>query len=152
MKTTTLILTNPRVVQLACDKLRNLELREGWEVTIKLHKKSKSAAQRGLQWMWYTVFSGYTGQTKEEVHEEMKRRFCVPILIRDDEDYAAMIGAAKVLPEHARREIVRMTSTERLDTAQMTEYLNDFEQLAIGLNFPLPHPGDYNQAMGIKER
>lgn len=120
------------------------------EVVIRPHKGKRSLDQNALLWQWLTIIGSELGYTKEEAHEEYKRRFLVPILIRDDTEYAAMWGAVESVKasgmekEAAQLEgdIVRLTSTTRLNTRQFTEFLTDIDRHAAGLDIYLPRPED----------
>ena len=149
MKKTFVILDAARAA-LACEFIKRLPFDEIHKVVISLFRKNRSASQQGLQWMWNTDIGDFTGMTKEEAHDEMKGKFCVPILVRDDEEYAAMYVAIDALPESARKTVINMTSTTRLDVRQMAEYLTDMERHAAEFRIPLRHPDDYKYAMGKK--
>ena len=48
--------------------------------------------------------------------------------------------------------VLDKTSTTDADVVQFTEYLKDIEKEMISKGFPLPHPEDYQRAMGIKKQ
>ena len=127
---------------------------DGWVVEVKQPKDIRSSAQNRLVWVWNTFIAGETGETKEEVHERMKRRFLVPIFTRDDPAYAEMIAAVNEVHRNGlmaqakllSNEIVRLTSTSRASVKQMTEYLTDMEHGCNGDGIYLPHTEDYHDA------
>lgn len=130
---------------------------EGMDVIIQKHTDNRSAAQQGLQWLWYTFIAGETGETKEEVHERYKERFLVPIYERDDTQYAEMIesvrsvhrGGMKKEAAAMKNEIVKLTSTTKANVQQMGEYLTEIERDNMGNGIYLPRPEDrYRDAMG----
>ena len=141
----------------AVEIVSRLNLDKPQEVEIREWKKNRSAAQNSLLWKWLTVIAAELGESKDEVHERYKEKLLVPILRRDDPDFAAMIGSVNAV--HARgmkaeagalkKEIIRLTSTTDMNVHQFTEYLNDIEIDARNLGIILPHPEDlYNDALG----
>lgn len=129
------------------------------EVEVKLHKKDRSLAQNSLYWQWITLISNEWGWTKDDTHDHFKGKHLVKIYERDEEGYASMIQTLRLvytkgMKQKAQalfKEIARMTSTTSATTKQFTEYLGDIEKEMIGKGFPLPHPDDYNRAMGVKK-
>lgn len=118
--------------------VENLEADGTWKVTIA-GAKDKSARQRGLQWLWYgdVVKSGIGGaeeSEKEDLHIKAKALWCLPIQIRDDDNFASMY-----LLFHDRWHSTPMwdakfywfcdkiVSTEDLNQAQMAEFLTEFK-------------------------
>lgn len=141
----------------AVEIVSRLNLDKPQEVEIREWKKNRSVAQNSLLWKWLTVIAAEFGESKDEVHERYKEKLLVPILRRDDSDFAAMIGSVNAV--HAsgmkaeamalKKEIVRLTSTTQMNVHQFTEYLNDIELDARNLGIILPHPEDlYNDALG----
>lgn len=130
------------------------------EAVIREHKKDRSLRQNSLYWEWVTVISNELGMTKEDQHEDLKKRILVPIYERDDLGYAAMIQAIRRVYSQGLKDdanamfehIVRLTSTTNAKVKQFTEYLKEIERDMIGKGIALPHPEDrYYQAMGIKQ-
>jgi len=124
-----------------------------WEVVIKPFRKDRSKSQNALYWKWLTIIAEELGMTKEELHEQCKHRHLVPILIRDDEAYAAMVQAVQDVREKGMKEqadrlssqIIRLTSTTDLNTKQMAEYMDQIKIEMAGLGIVLPEPEDmYN--------
>lgn len=131
-------LVDARAKLKAIAQIDNLPVDGTYKVTIA-GARDKSARQRGLQWMWYddVVESGIGGQdesTKDRVHLKAKALWCLPIQIRDDEDFAEMY-----LDFHRRWHkrpewehkfewfVERVVSTEDLNQAQMAEFLTSFK-------------------------
>jgi|GEM_PF-783692 len=130
------------------------------EVIVQDHKQDRSVLQNSLYWLWNGIISDELGWTKEEVHEDLKRRLLVPIYTRDDLEYSAMIQAVrkvhtKGFKDEAKamsKQIVKLTSTTTAKVKQFTEYLKDIENDMISKGIVLPHPEDrYYQAMEIKQ-
>ena len=129
------------------------------EAIVREHKKDRSVSQNSLMWLWITVISDELGWTKEEVHEDLKRRLLVPIYERDDTGFAAMIQAVRKVHTEGFKadakamsaQIIRMTSTTGATVKQFTEYLKEIERDMMSKGISLPHPSDrYYSAMGIK--
>ncbi len=84
----------------------------------------------------------------------LKRRFAVPIFMRDDEGYAKTIiliqKAYKKETEDYEvmaKKIIELTSTTAFKVPQMTEYLHDIEIFAAEKDVNLTFPEDL---MGYK--
>jgi hypothetical protein len=132
-----------------CKEIQDLQPGE-WDVTIKEHKTTRSGAQHRLNWVWNTVISKYTGETKDEVHHRHKRDYLVPILLENDSEFAELWANLKIVgnPELLGK-VIKMTTTTQLSTAQYAEYLNEVE---FNEDIQLPNPEDiYWKALGIKK-
>ena len=120
------------------------------ECTIQPYKSKLSANQRRLYWLWLTHISKVLGYTKDELHQDYKKEFLVPIFIRDDKDYAQMVDSVRAIhkkgmPGHAKhleKQIVKLTSIMDASTSQMTEYLEDIRLKCVGIQIQLPIPED----------
>lgn len=136
----------------AINKVSEIPTDGSMKVTIS-GAKDKSTRQRGLQWMWYTdvVESGIGGQdeaAKDELHVKAKALFCLPIQIRDDDNFAGMYmdfhNRWHGMPQWDAKFwwfCDRVVSTEDLNQAQMAEFLTDFKnyygyELGIELTDP----------------
>jgi len=150
----TFIIVNKEAREGALKAISALHPSEPHEVIIRPKKANRSLAANALMWQWLTILAGDTGHTKEELHEQMKRKHLIPIFRRDDPDYAEMIQCIQGLRGHAKyeataKQIERLTSTTRCSVAQFTEYLNAVEATALDMGCVLPHPEDvYYEAMG----
>jgi len=130
------------------------------EVAVTLHHKDRTLAQNSLYWDWNTLISNEWGWTKKGVHKYFIKEHLVKIYERDEVGYASMLEAVrKVNRAGAKKEAMIMakyvldnTSTTSANVKQFTEYLKDIEKEMIEKGFPLPHPGDYRSAMGIKQK
>lgn len=98
---------------------------------------SKSAKQRGLQYMWYKEVSlaGIGGKHEDTVkglERFVKWHWVIPILARDDEYFADLFAAyrKKWGNDEARMRwfIDTQVHTEDLNTSQMAEVLTDFQK------------------------
>jgi hypothetical protein len=156
----TIILDAPAKITAAIRLLEELPPGPVHVVKIEEFSENKSAAQRRLQWLWNTEIGNYMGMGKEEVHDMLKEKFAVPILVRDDQGYAEMVEAVKQVrragmnkeADHLKKEIIRLTSTERFSVKQTTEYLSQVERYAAEIGATLTFPEDiYLVSMGIKK-
>ena len=117
-------------------------------VSISPECKKRSVAQNSLYWKWLSVIEKKTGNDKDQVHFEFKKKFLINILKRDDKEYAEMCLALSALKQSESEQfraiadgVIRETSTTRMDTSQFTEYLNLIEAFALktfGLVLPVP--------------
>ena len=109
------------------------------QVTIKPYKASRSVAQNRLLWMWYGEIRNHlaetTGEqyTNDDIHEYFKDKFL-----------------DKRVVDIGERPIVVTASTSKLDTSEMSWYLERLDiYCADELNLQLTHPSDmWHQAMG----
>jgi len=98
--------------------------------------KHRTLALNALSWAWYQQISIQRGEyTPNEVHNECKVRFGVPILRRDDEsfleDYDKYI---KPLPWEPKLHFVSMLPITRdMTSIQMKEYLEEMKVYYAGL-------------------
>jgi len=126
------------------------------EVVIRDYKKTRSASQQALQWMWNTDIAEATGETKEEVHERCKKIWLKPILIRDDHEFAELISMLRDLyksgdkkkASHLANFVIKESSTTKLNVSQMSEYLTCVERFHSSQGIALRYPDDYKFAIG----
>ena len=117
-------------------------------VSISPECKKRSVAQNSLYWKWLSVIEKKTGNDKDQVHFEFKKKFLINILKRDDDEYAEMCLALSALKQSESEQfraiadgVIRETSTTRMDTKQFTEYLQQIEAYALvkmGISLPVP--------------
>lgn len=112
--------------------------------------KDKSARQRGLQWIWIgdVVKSGLGGAneaSENRLHLTSKYRWCLPILIRDDDYFADLWLSYFEANKHDEKRLEwfvdHHVSTEDLNQAQMAEYLTNFQNYyghEVGVNLTDP--------------
>jgi len=109
----------------------------------------RSVRQNALYWLWNT-FVANSGMgsydTKEAVHRAAKKRWAIPILRRDDENFASLYSIWRQL---YGSDIDRMNwfcdnqvSTAIFTTHQMAEYLTDYQRFYLGHGVSLPIPED----------
>ena len=109
----------------------------------------KSVKQRGLEWNWYTEVAeaGIGGEhedSKEGVHLVSKWRFAVRILQRDDDFFADLYDGWCKRHEGDSEAIMwfidQQVKTEKFNTAQMAEYLTEFQRYYIRKGVNLTDP------------
>lgn len=94
-----------------------------YTITVKKVQEKRSIAQNDLMWMWLTCIENETGTPKDEVY----MYYCKKFLMR-----TVTMGQ--------RQERVYMT-TSKLNTEQMTEFLNKIQadaQTELGITLPTP--------------
>lgn len=130
--------------------INSLPLAPVMEITIREHKKDRSADQNALYWQWLTIIGNELGESKEDCHERYKDGYLVQIYERDNPEYAEMVQALRTVwsqgmkqeAVYLRKKIVALTSTTTATVAQMGEYLSEIEKHAASLGIRLPFPED----------
>lgn len=101
-------------------------LRDGqYDVIIKRKTERRSLSQNALAWMWFTCISQETGQPVQDVHDTYCARF---------------LPRKAVTPRGEVVNIYRGTSS--LNTAEMTEFMNQVQADAAEMGIILPLPED----------
>jgi len=125
-------------------------INEGKPLRVVIDRKQddRSTAQNRLMWMWLGQIEKKTGQDKDSLHYEFKKRFLIYIYRRDDQDFAEMCDSiAKVKQsepdeyETIGKQVIRLCSTTKATVKQMTEYLNyvhDFAVVKLGVHLTVP--------------
>ncbi|TCB50976.1 hypothetical protein E0H80_06310 [Acinetobacter sp. ANC 4779] len=125
-------------------------LEENKPLVVRIDQKQddRSAGQNRLYWMWLGQIEKKTGQDKDSLHYEFKKRFLIFIYRRDDQEFEEMCQSiAKVKlsePEEHKvigKQVIKMTSTTKATVKQMTEYLNnvhDFTVMQLGIHLTVP--------------
>ena len=67
----------------------------------------------------------------------------LPIFVRDDAGYAAMVNAVMAADSGLLRQVVALTSTAQCSVQQFTEYLDEIKGNAFSLGIRLPALEDY---------
>jgi len=117
-------------------------------VVIDQKQDDRSTAQNRLMWMWLGQIEKKTGQDKDSLHYEFKKRFLIYIYRRDDQEFAETCNAIAMLKQNECEEyrviaeqVIRLCSTTKLSVKQMTEYLNyvhDFAVVKLGVHLTVP--------------
>lgn len=118
-------------------------LNPGDLIEAKLIEGRRSDAQNRIYWLWLTEIGKASGHGKDELHEIVKRHYVMPVLVRDDEEYADILGKVQGLGKQAEETFIRrFISTTDLSVRQFTEVLNDIERDAAQRGIHLTHPDD----------
>lgn len=111
--------------------------------------KARSLAQNRLYWQWVTKIADDTGDDKESVHLNLKRKFLAKIYCRDFGEYADLADNMKIIkenmPEHYENlaiNIVKQLSTTRANTKQFKEFLDMIYFWAYVKEIYLPVPAE----------
>lgn len=117
-------------------------------VHVTTKQDSRSVAQNRLYWMWLSQIEKETGNDKDDLHFEFKKKFLIAIYERDDQQYAEMCHAIKALRQSHSEQyaavaagVIRETSTTRMTPKQFTEYLNsihDYTLVKLGILLAIP--------------
>jgi len=102
----------------------DLDLSKTHVVEIKELRPARSVRQNNLMWMWFRCIGDELGYTADEVHDVM---------------VAKHLGITE--KEVMKTVLYNRQSTSDLDTAEMTEFLDNVNHEAINLNIYLPIPG-----------
>ena len=96
-----------------------------YELTIKKKVKKRTLDQNSLMWMWYKCIEDETGTPSQDIHDY----YCKKFLRR------------KVV--YNGKEEVVVGSTSKLNTVEMTKYLNQVQaDAAAEMGIRLPSPDD----------
>lgn len=129
------------------------------EVTIKnlvVNKQEKTrSAQKRLRWLWTTDIAKNMSLSKDECNEYLKKRFLLPIYIRDNDDWAETYHSIRDchvqgLKTQADNMYRFITAPERLvlriaTVSQAAEYLREVELFAHDQGWTLRTDNDYYQ-------
>ena len=93
---------------------------------IKQIRRRRTIDQNSLYWLWLKCLQDETGEDKERLHEYFKARY---------------LGVSTV--EVFGVDVQMSASTTKLDTKEMTHYLDRIQQFAlVDLGIALPNPSD----------
>ena len=140
---TKIIITNEQLRNRAVQVCGSVPLDTPHVVEIRPHRKNRSEQQNRYYWAIITIIAADLGLTKDEMHDEYKERFLLPIFVRDDAGYAAMVNAVTAADSGLLRQVVALTSTSQCNVKQFTEYLDEIKGNAFSLGIRLPALEDY---------
>lgn len=111
-------------------------------------KKIRSASQNRTYWMWITEIVQQSSQwdDKDDLHEEIKKRYVLPVLVRDDEDRAGILDAINATENEAEKEakyhifLKYAVTTQDLSVKQFAEVLDEISRAAIKRGIRLTDP------------
>ena len=115
-----------------------------YSVEFKSYKHDRSTAQNRLSHKWYSEVSKQGKEyTSEQVKSKAKRRWGVPILLAEDEDFAAFWELATATnPSYEQQWEIIMPHTpvtSLMTVKQMSRYLGDFQRV-MGSKYNLTDP------------
>ena len=129
------------------------------EVVIKEYKVNTSDQQRKLYWKWITIMCDDLGYSKEDLHVEMKKKFLIPIYIREHEGFAEMVESLRIVKKenHSQwlilsQHVLKETSIMDAKVKEMREYMTDVDNHAASLSIRLPLPEDQDLDKRIWKR
>lgn len=103
----------------------NLVANGEYALEIKKKVKRRTVDQNALMWMWFTCIEDETGTLKQDVH-----------------DYYCKLFLRRVVVVNGKEEVV-VRSTSKLNTAEMTVFLNKVQSdAAAEFGIRLPSPDD----------
>lgn len=148
MKKEDFILVSEAIKVNACLRIKDI-IADGKTMVTIHNAGDRSIKQNALVWLWNTFVSKSgvgSYDTKEAVHRSIKKRWVIPILLRDDPAFSEVYKAWRSLHEF---DIDRMNyfvdefvSTTKLTTHQMAEMLTDYQRFYLEHEMPLPDPDD----------
>lgn len=118
-------------------------------IRAKVLEDQRSLSQNRLYWMWLTEIGRAQGYTKDELHDRCKRHYVLPVLVRDDEDYARFLDQVQGMGTEAEELFIRrFISTTDLSVRQFAEVLTEIEIDANHRGIRLTRPDElYWQAL-----
>lgn len=148
-----IIIRNEKLKERAIEVIRRLPIDPVHEIVIKGFKEIRSLSQNALYWKWLSIIGLDLGMTKDELHLEYKSQFCLPIMIREKDDYpeiSTIIESIQAvrdkgendIAESLYRQVIGLLTTTKLKTKHMSEYMTDIKNSASSLGISLPRPED----------
>jgi len=115
-------------IKQALSLVENL-LKMGVRISISEVKEKRTINQNSLYWLWIACLSAETGNDSETLHEYFKSSY-LPIKLDIIFD----------------KEVTRLTSTTKLNTAEFKAYLDKIQLFAGEQGITLPNPEDKHWA------
>jgi hypothetical protein len=117
--------------------LRSVNVEKPLDISIKVYKPNRSAAQNRLYWKWIAIMGDDLGYTKDELHAVLAVKF---------------LGTEEI--NCMGETITQPISTSTLLVPSFSEYLKHIEIFSHSeLGILLPNKDDlYFEAMGIKRK
>lgn len=125
------------------------EAEQGSVIRAKVVEDQRSISQNRIYWKWLSVIGQERGLTKDDLHEVIKKHYVLPVLVRDDEEYAAILDKVQGLGAEAFDTFVRrFISTTDLSVKQFAEVLDEIDVDAAQRGIRLPRKDDgYYEAL-----
>ena len=109
-------------------------------LAVKIQKATRSQIQNNWVNKFYSMVSRQQGNPRDELENECKYKYGLPILLRDDPEMASMWRTmlANLTKKQRRLAMKGVKMTSQFDPAECGEYI---EQLILNFNdFELPRP------------
>ena len=120
----------------AITHLKSLNPEKKWTVEVKEYRRDRSAAQNRLYWSWVKIIGDTLGYDKYDMHVTLALEF---------------LNTKQSIHPITKEMVTVPTSTTTLDTKEFTDYLERIDRWAAEYrNIQLPHPDDYDEAMGVR--
>lgn len=101
-------------------------LKDGvYTLTIERKAKKRSLSQNSLMWMWFNCLADETGQSVDDIHDT----------------YCAMFLTRTAVNTHGD-EVKVQRGTSKLNTSEMTDFMNRVQLDAAEMGIRLPRPED----------
>jgi len=100
---------------------------------VEIKKPNRSRSQNNLYWSWLSILADWTGYTKDEMHTFLAVSF---------------LGQETIQVNGHSITVAR--STRNLKVNEFSDYLIEIEAWAHEHGIVLPHPADYQLAIGGK--
>ena len=146
-----LILSSEAIKERAKVIIDSLPPEHTHEMILRPYKVDRTEEQRRTYWRWLTLIGNDLGYTKDEMANEYKEKFLLPIYIREDVgNYEASVQAVKAVrgsgmvdqANTLKKQIIEGTTTNDANVKLMAEYLTDIKHHATSLDIRLPMPED----------
>lgn len=149
MKAKPFYLLSEQIRHNAIQAINAVELNGKTKVTLS-DAGSKSARQRGLQWVWIGDVAEAGTQSKKQISISAKIEFGLPITLRNQEKYKDFLDLYWTVHAAHGDDYEFMCfffdkhfHTEDFDTNEMAQYLTAFEIHYTSLGVELSDPIDY---------
>ena len=138
----------PEHIKKAAVILAGIDLSSPWMLDLRPYKRNRSVEQNALYRKWVRIMAAELGFEEEDLHEEFKKRYVIPILERDDPDFAENINLLRELfmegkkaeSEKLAAYMRRLVSTTNLNTKQFSEMMDQVNAYAMNVGIVLPQP------------
>lgn len=140
------------IVQGYLIKHLQIAIDEGKPLVVRIDQKQddRSSAQNRLYWLWLGQIEKSTGQDKDSLHFEFKKKFLLRLMYNDDQGFAEMCDSIARLRDNAvpeydaiSKHVIGLVSTTKCSVKMMTDYLNCVHDYAVTkLNIKLHIPSD----------
>lgn len=136
---------NERIKQELCKAVDEAEAGAITQFVYGPVKRSRTAEQNRLQFLWYKEAELQGDQTSPEYRAECKLHFGVPILRAEDEEFRNIYDKViRPLPYDCKlammREPIDFPVTSRMTVKQLSNYLNQVQSHFQSIGFELTEP------------